>query len=128
MEFAQYGNIGNGHFAFFLIVHLKGFWYEFKFGSVPSITYADATEPIHNAYEVVKAAYAQVWYAGFYILSMIFLGFHLQHGFQSAFHTLGLSNYRYKPLIRTVGTAFSILVPLLFALIPAVMYLQSLGY
>ncbi|MBM3913113.1 MAG: succinate dehydrogenase cytochrome b subunit [Sphingomonadales bacterium] len=112
----------------FLIVHLKGFWYELKFGAVPSITYAGAPEPLYNAYEVVRAAYAQAWYAGFYILSMVFLGFHLHHGFQSAFHTLGLSNYRYKPLIRTVGTVFAILVPMLFALIPAVMHLQSLGY
>lgn len=112
----------------FLIVHLKGFWYELKFGAVPSISYPGSGESLQNAYEVVKAAYSQSWYAGFYILSMIFLGFHLHHGFQSAFHTLGLSNYRYKPLIRTVGAVFSVLVPLLFALIPAVMFLQSQGY
>jgi succinate dehydrogenase / fumarate reductase cytochrome b subunit len=112
----------------FLVVHLKGFWYEFKFGEVPTISYPDSPEPLLNAYEVVRTAYSQAWYAGFYLLSMVFLGFHLHHGFQSAFHTLGLSNYRYKPMIRTIGTAFAIVVPLLFGLIPAVMFLQSQGY
>jgi succinate dehydrogenase / fumarate reductase cytochrome b subunit len=112
----------------FLVVHLKGFWYEFKFGTVPTITYPDSQQPLHNAYEVVRMAYSQAWYAGFYVISMVFLGFHLLHGFQSALHTLGLSNYRYKPVIKTVGAAFAVLVPLLFALIPAVMYLQSIGY
>lgn len=112
----------------FLVVHLKGFWYELKFGAVPTISYPDSPESLPNAYKVVCMAYSQAWYAGFYVISMIFLGFHLHHGFQSAFHTVGLSNYRYKPLIRTVGNAFAVLVPLLFALIPAVMYLQSIGY
>jgi succinate dehydrogenase / fumarate reductase cytochrome b subunit len=67
-------------------------------------------------------------YALFYVLSMVAVGFHLYHGFQSAFHTLGLSNYRYKPMIRTVGTLFAVAVPALFALIPVVMYLQKAGY
>jgi succinate dehydrogenase / fumarate reductase cytochrome b subunit len=110
----------------FLLVHLKGFWYEFKFGELPDYTLPGG-EVVPDAFKVVQAAYSQAWYAGFYVLSMVFLGFHLYHGFQSAWHTLGLSNYKYKPVIRLVGAAFSVVVPLLFALIPAVMYLRSVG-
>ncbi|MGA1666713.1 MAG: succinate dehydrogenase cytochrome b subunit [Bacteroidia bacterium] len=112
----------------FLLVHLKGFWYELKFGEVPVVNYPGAEQPLHDAYRVVSEAYANPYYALFYVISMAIVGFHLYHGFQSAFHTLGLSNYRYKPLIKSVGTLFSLIVPALFALIPVVMYLQSLGY
>jgi len=112
----------------FLLVHLKGFWYEFKFGEVPDILYPGAEKSLPDAYRVVSEAYSNPIYAMFYVLSMIAVGFHLYHGFQSAFQTLGLSNYRYKPMIRTVGTLFAVAVPALFALIPVVMYLQKAGY
>jgi succinate dehydrogenase / fumarate reductase cytochrome b subunit len=112
----------------FLLVHLKGFWFELKFGEVPVVLYPGAEESMPDAFRVVSEAYANPMYALFYVLSMVAVGFHLYHGFQSAFHTLGLSNYRYKPMIRTVGTLFAVAVPALFALIPVVMYLQKAGY
>lgn len=53
-----------------------------------------------------------------YALSMIVLGFHLYHGFGSAFQSLGLNNPKYNLGIKNFGKAFSIIVPLLFAIIP----------
>lgn len=53
-----------------------------------------------------------------YVLAMFTLAFHLLHGFQSAFQSLGLSNPKYTPAIKKFGTAFAIIVPLLFAIIP----------
>jgi succinate dehydrogenase / fumarate reductase cytochrome b subunit len=53
-----------------------------------------------------------------YVFAMFTLAFHLLHGFQSAFQSLGLSNPKYTPLIKKFGTAFAIIVPLLFAIIP----------
>jgi len=53
-----------------------------------------------------------------YVLAMFTLAFHLLHGFQSAFQSLGLSNPKYTPIIKKFGTAFAIIVPLLFAIIP----------
>lgn len=53
-----------------------------------------------------------------YALSMVVLGFHLFHGFASAFQSLGLNNRKYNGLIRSFGKWFSILVPLLFAIVP----------
>jgi succinate dehydrogenase / fumarate reductase cytochrome b subunit len=53
-----------------------------------------------------------------YTVSMAVLSFHLAHGFAAAFQTLGLRHAKYTPLIKKVGTAFSILVPALFAIIP----------
>ncbi len=109
----------------FLVVHLKAFWFEAKFGSVPTAVYDGET--YKDLFTVVSVAYAEWWYALFYVVCMGFLAFHLSHGFQSAFQTLGLNHKKYTPAIKMVGLAFSILVPILFALIPAVMFLQSQG-
>jgi len=53
----------------------------------------------------------------FYVLSMAVLGFHLWHGFQSAFQSLGV-NGKFTPAIKVFGKAFSVIVPILFAIIP----------
>jgi succinate dehydrogenase / fumarate reductase cytochrome b subunit len=49
---------------------------------------------------------------------MAVLSFHLLHGFQSAFQSVGLNNPNWTPKIKFFGTAFAIVVPLLFAIIP----------
>jgi succinate dehydrogenase / fumarate reductase cytochrome b subunit len=51
------------------------------------------------------------------------LAYHLMHGFQSAFQTLGLYHKKYTPIIKKIGTIYAIIIPLLFALMPIVMYL-----
>ena len=53
-----------------------------------------------------------------YVLAMFALGFHLWHGFSSAFQSLGLNGPKYTPAIKIFGKAFSVIVPLLFAIIP----------
>jgi succinate dehydrogenase / fumarate reductase, cytochrome b subunit len=104
----------------FLIVHLRSFWYETHFGNIPLVDY-DGHE-VKNLYAVVDAAYSQVWFVVLYVVSMLVVGFHLYHGFGSAFQTLGLNHVKYNPVIRFVGVAFAIIVPALFALIPLYMY------
>ncbi|MFM8596747.1 MAG: succinate dehydrogenase cytochrome b subunit [Flavobacteriales bacterium] len=58
----------------------------------------------------------------FYVISMIVLAYHLLHGFQSAFQSLGINHPKYTPLIKKLGVAFAIIVPLLFAIIPVIIY------
>lgn len=53
-----------------------------------------------------------------YALAMVVLGFHLYHGFGSAFQSMGANSPKYTPFIKNFGKAFSIVVPLLFAIIP----------
>lgn len=107
----------------FLLVHLKSFWYEFKFGEIPTAVYEGVT--YKNVYLTVAEVYSNPLYVLFYVLSMGFLAFHLSHGFASAFQTLGLNHAKYSPLIKKVGLGFSILIPVLFALIPIMMFLQA---
>lgn len=53
-----------------------------------------------------------------YVIAMITLGFHLYHGFGSAFQSLGANNPKYNGFIKKFGYAFAIIVPLAFAFIP----------
>ena len=57
-------------------------------------------------------------YTLLYVLAMLALGFHLWHGFASAFQSLGLNNPKFNAGIKFFGKAFSVIVPLLFAIIP----------
>ena len=112
-----------GTFIFiFLVIHLRGFWYEMHWGGIPTANY-DGVE-VKNLYATVEAAYSQAWYVGVYVFSMLILAFHLWHGFASSFQTLGLNHKKYNPVIAFVGKAFSIIIPALFALIPIWMFLN----
>ncbi|MEX2511302.1 MAG: succinate dehydrogenase cytochrome b subunit [Cyclobacteriaceae bacterium] len=108
----------------FLLVHLRSFWYELKFGEVPFATYDGVT--YKDGYTIVAEAYQSILYVIFYVVSMGFLAFHLSHGFASAFQTLGINHTKYTPFIQKLGLGFAIIVPALFALIPIMMYVQSL--
>jgi succinate dehydrogenase / fumarate reductase cytochrome b subunit len=106
----------------FLVIHLRAFWYQMHWGGIPTVNY-DGVE-VKNLYATVETTYAQGWYVGIYVFSMLILAFHLWHGFVSAFQTLGLNHLKYNGLIAFVGKAFAIIVPGLFALIPIWMFLD----
>lgn len=106
----------------FLVIHLRGFWYEMHWGGIPTVKY-DGGE-VKNLYATVEAAYSNIFYVGVYVFSMLMLAFHLWHGFASAFQTLGWNHKKYNPAIAFVGKAFAIVVPALFALIPIWMFLD----
>jgi succinate dehydrogenase / fumarate reductase cytochrome b subunit len=101
----------------FLVIHMRTFWFEMHFGEMPTVTYEG--EEYKDMYTVVSAAFAQVWYSILYVVCMFALGFHLLHGFQSGFQTLGLNHHRYTPIIKSLGIGvFAILIPALFAAMP----------
>ncbi len=60
-----------------------------------------------------------------YVVSMAVLSFHLMHGFASAFQSLGLNHRKYNKLIKVTGNIFAIVIPVLFAIIPVIIYLTK---
>ena len=104
----------------FLVIHLKSYWYEYKFGEVPMTTIEG--ESVKDMYKIVAESFTAAWYVAFYVISMVILAFHLVHGTQSAFQTLGLNHPSYTPTIKAVGTIFAIVVPALFAAMPLYFY------
>lgn len=112
----------------FIILHMIQFWYQMKFtDNVLPVTYTDSGLTVKNLYALVAGAYTELWVVIAYVVSMVFIAFHLFHGFESAFQTLGLNHPKYNPLIRTVGRAYSVLVPLGFAIIPVYFYWQNVA-
>lgn len=110
----------------FILVHMYQFWLKMKLGMTEMVTYEGYSEPVKDLYSLVAYTYEQPFFVLFYVVSMITIGFHLSHGFQSAFQSLGLSHKKYTPFIKALGTGYSILIPLGFALIPIWMYMVHL--
>lgn len=100
----------------FILVHMYQFWLQMKLGTVPQVTYDG--QAMKDLYTPVAQVFSNGGFVVFYVLSMLIISFHLWHGFQSAFQTLGLNHKKYSPVIRTIGRIYSVVVPLGFALIP----------
>ena len=105
----------------FLIIHLGHFWVKSRFTGLEKVIY-DGVE-YENLYIVMQQIFSYGVVVFVYSLSMISLAYHLLHGFQSAFQTLGLNHKNFTPLIKKTGIAFSIIVPLVFAMMPIAMYM-----
>jgi succinate dehydrogenase / fumarate reductase cytochrome b subunit len=74
---------------------------------------------VKDLYEEVSEEFENPFLVMVYILAMFAIGFHLFHGFQSGFQSIGLNHPRYSPAIKFLGLwVFSILVPALFAAMP----------
>lgn len=104
----------------FLIVHLAHFWVPSRFGGLTDVTYDGVV--YHNLYGKMQDIFAQEWVVVLYVAGCFSLGWHLLHGFQSAFHTMGWNHRKYTAMIRSIGFGFSVIVPLIFALMPVFMY------
>lgn len=107
----------------FLLLHMGDFWFKMKRQVLPEVTYADMSYPVQNLYYSVEMSFAEWWIVLAYLIGLLALAFHLYHGFQSAFQTLGLNHKKYTPAIRLIGTAYSILIPAAFAILPIYFYL-----
>jgi succinate dehydrogenase / fumarate reductase, cytochrome b subunit len=107
----------------FIILHMRTFWYEMHFGSVPTAEY-DGKE-YKDLYTIVQAAFSQWWYVLIYVVSMGALGYHLVHGFKSGFQSFGIRHKKYTPIIEFLGTwVFAILIPALFAAMPVYFFVK----
>jgi succinate dehydrogenase / fumarate reductase cytochrome b subunit len=136
----------------YIVVHMQNFWYEYKWGTTPFMkspkgepilqdgsvvqggevqngeVFLDGNlmgEAMKDLYTVVQDGFQNPVLVAFYVLGMVAIAFHLVHGFQSGFQSLGLRNPKYTPMIKKAGYAFAIIVPLLFAAIPVYMLLTA---
>jgi succinate dehydrogenase / fumarate reductase cytochrome b subunit len=83
--------------------------------------------PSYNLYAEMQETFEHLWVVIVYLVGVVALAWHLLHGFPSAFQTLGINNSKYNGIIKMLGTAFSIVVPLLFALMPIALHFHWLN-
>jgi succinate dehydrogenase / fumarate reductase cytochrome b subunit len=108
----------------FLIVHIADFWIPSRFGGLAEVTYPDTPgKTYHELYGKMVIVFQNLWIVILYIIGTISLAWHLIHGFQSSFRTLGVYNKKYLVLLNSLGWGFSIIVCLAFAMMPVSMYL-----
>jgi len=110
----------------FLIIHVANFFVAHRvthgdIESMQGISFFTGG----NMAESVTAAFQNPVYVGLYLFAMLLLIFHLLHGFQSAFQTLGLSHVKYNKMIKGLGYLIAALFPMGFAVIPIVIYLSN---
>jgi succinate dehydrogenase / fumarate reductase cytochrome b subunit len=96
----------------FLILHII----DMKLGLRPDVKYGDEAEAFRNTIAVLSSPLSRIAY----MIGTIFLGFHLAHGFSSAFQTLGLTHPKYTPLIKLTGILFAIAIAAGFFSLPLI--------
>jgi succinate dehydrogenase / fumarate reductase cytochrome b subunit len=142
----------------FLVIHMSDFWYSYKFGhkmtykeyrtdlatgKTTSVNYTPVTPDFEKSVSTenniqiirvkdlharVASSFSRLWYVIFYVIAMFAVSFHLLHGFQSAFRTLGWVHRKYTPIVYAIGAwFFAVIMPIGFAAMPIVYYIQSLG-
>ena len=101
----------------FLVMHLKHFWVVSRF--------TDAIQETKGStlFDEMKTVFTDPIPVIIYVIGCLSLAYHLLHGFQSAFQSLGINHPVYTPIIKSVGNAFSLIVPLVFAAMPIAMHL-----
>lgn len=110
----------------FIIVHLANFWVKAKFfpDGLDSFTLEDGTET-ENLYALAVQTFENPLIVLLYVVGMVALAYHMYHGFQSAFQSVGINHKKYTPTIKMIGIAvFAILIPLLFAAMPVFFFLK----
>ncbi len=101
----------------FLVMHLKHFWVVSRF--------TDAIQETAGStlFDEMVVVFADPLPVIVYVIGCISLAYHLLHGFQSAFQSMGINHPAYTPIIKSIGAGFSIIVPLVFAAMPIAMHL-----
>jgi len=141
----------------FIVIHMRDFWFRYKYTNevtykeyrtdlatnqttvsdyVPVSADFEPTVSTENNTEIVRvkdlhaavaSSFSNLWYVIIYVIAMGAVAFHLKHGFQSAFRTLGWVHRKYTPVVEFIGTwLFAVIIPLGFALMPIVYYITSL--
>ena len=109
----------------FFILHWYHFWIPSRFTGIPEPEMPVGNgRTIHNLFALMQETFSQLWVVIVYVFACFSLCWHLIHGFESAFRTVGVSNKRYLVLIRTVGIGYSVIISLAFAMMPVSMYLK----
>lgn len=79
---------------------------------------------MRDLYRLVSEVFQNPLYVGWYTAAMIFMGFHLRHGFWSAFQSLAFYHPRYTPVICGIGYVIAVLLALGFIAAPLWVYFR----
>jgi len=108
----------------FLVIHIKQFWIPSRFDMPVEYSQTYNGVEVHDLFHLMQDTFkGHLWVVIVYLVGCLALSYHLMHGFQSAFRSLGVYNSRYLKLINSIGVGFAVIVPIAFAMMPISMYL-----
>jgi succinate dehydrogenase / fumarate reductase, cytochrome b subunit len=96
----------------FLVLHLGTFFWRFNVHDPTGLANS------HEYFQIVVDFFSYWWYSLLYVIAVLLLGFHLNHGFQSAFQTFGWNHKKYTPILKRIGTTYAIIMAIGFASMP----------
>jgi succinate dehydrogenase / fumarate reductase cytochrome b subunit len=94
--------------AIFVVLHVRAF----KYGPAAEVAGR------RDLYDLVVGFFQDPLHVGFYEICLVLLGFHLWHGFSSAFESLGANEPRYTPRVILLGKVLAIVIAGGFVVIP----------
>ncbi len=112
----------------FLLVHLWQFW-------VPTINahyvnvdpnFGQGNFFMEHVIHVFNSKITGIVTLVLYVVAFVFLSLHLQHGFASAFQSIGARHAKYTPFIVAFGKWYSILIPAGFIVIAIYHFVNNL--
>ncbi len=107
----------------FLGLHMYDFWFhEMIYKYVPGD--GDATD-LTRFWGELNHKFSELWRVVIYVIAFVLLGLHLAHGFQSSFQSVGARHPKYTPVIKAIGTWYSILIPAGFILVAVFHYFNQ---
>jgi succinate dehydrogenase / fumarate reductase, cytochrome b subunit len=114
----------------YLILHVSQFWIPSRITHTPPpVSYPNLSgeREMHNMFLLMFDTFQQEWVVIAYLIGVGALLFHLLHGFHAAFRSLGVHNKKYLNMWKALGYGFSVIVCILFALMPISMYFHWIG-
>ncbi len=111
----------------FLCLHLYNFWFKMQFAELSGIE-TGAFDPQNGAAYVKELFTTSVWgqiYCVLYLLWLVVLWLHLNHGVGSAMTSMGLNNLKWQKRVEVISTVVATLVVLPFTIV--VLYYLGMG-
>lgn len=103
----------------FLVMHVINFFYVIKFEPHSMGKVMVSGVEMEDTYTLVAGLFkTSIIYDLAYVVGGLLLGFHLAHGFWSAFQTIGLSNKVWINRLQLIAKIYAILVAVGFSIIP----------
>lgn len=112
-----------------IALHLFHFWAKMQLAElmhVHDLGIEGVSGPTDGA-GLIAYTFKNPIYVILYLVWFFALWLHINHGFWSAFQTLGWNNFKWQNRIRTISTIFSTIIMLGFTVVVVVYYLASLG-
>lgn len=105
----------------FLIFHL---WH-IKFGAEYRVVYNNVD--MRDLFRLLLEYFSSIWVTAWYVFAHICLGFHVAHGFWSAFQSLGINNTNHSACLKKLGMVFGVIIAVGFSSVAIYLYLQGGG-